>query len=263
MHFTRGFIYMALCLVLGSCRQSVRVQNGNLLLEINNLLETRVSNIAPAAKPLMDKFTSSEYLVCKKFEAKMFPLKSSEKESVTDKHGHGQRKILTGLFEHDGYAIRKIMEVTVYDSFPDMAFLRIQYVNSGLRDIEVTKWVNNCYKVNSAGDAPAFWSFQGSSTQERRDWMLPVDSSFSQKNYMGMNNTDYGGGIPVLDLWRKDAGIAIGHTELIPRMVSLPVEKDKYDSWAKMDIEYEYSEPLSFKTGDTLKTYMTFVSVHT
>ncbi len=31
------------------------------------------------------------------------------------------------------------MEVTVYDSFPDMAFLRIRYVNSGLRDIEVLK----------------------------------------------------------------------------------------------------------------------------
>jgi alpha-galactosidase len=262
MHFSRGIIYMALCLVSVSCRQSVRVQNGDLLLEINNRMETRVSNIAPAAKPLMDKFTSSEYLVCKKFDARLFTLKSSENEHITDNHGSGQRKVFTGLFRQDGYAIRKIMEVTVYDSFPGMAILRIQYVNSGVRDIEVIKWVNNCYKVNSAGDAPAFWSFQGSSTQERKDWMLPVDSSFSQKNYMGMNNTDYGGGIPVLDLWRKDAGIAIGHTELIPRMVSLPVEKDKYDSWAKMDIEYEYPVPMSFKTGDTLKTYMTFVSVH-
>ncbi len=263
MHFTRGFIYMALCLVSVSCRQSVQVKNGNLLLEINNLLETRLNNIAPAAKPFMDKFTASEYLVCKKFDAKKFPLKSSEKESVTDKYGHGQRKILSGLFELDDYAIRKIMEVTVYDSFPDMAFLRIQYVNSGQRDIEVIKWVNNCYKVNSTGDAPAFWSFQGSSTRERRDWMLPVDSSFSQKNFMGMNNTDYGGGIPVVDLWRKDAGIAIGHSELAPRMISLPVEKDKYEASATIHIEYEYSTPRSLKIGDTLKTFSTFVSVHT
>jgi alpha-galactosidase len=46
-------------------------------------------------------------------------------------------------------------------------------------------------------------------------------------------------------------------------MVSLPVDKDKYDSWAKIDIEYEYPEPLSFKSGDTLETYSTYVSVHT
>lgn len=262
MYLNRGFFAIILCLVSGSCKPPGRVQSGNLILEINNRLETRIRNISPGAKPLMDTFDASEYLVCKKFDAKIFPLISSEKESVTDKYGHGQRKTLTGLFEKEGYVITKIMEVTVYDSFPDMAFLRIEYVNSGEPDIEVLKWVNHCYRVKSAGDAPAFWSFQGSSTQERRDWMIPVDSSFFQKNFMGMNNTDYGGGIPVLDLWRKDAGIAIGHTELIPCMVSLPVEKDKYDHWAKIDIEYEYPEPLSFESGDTLKTYSTYVSVH-
>jgi alpha-galactosidase len=263
MRINRGFILVALCLITASCRKPVRIENGNLLLEVNNQLETRVSHKAPSAKPLMDDFSASEYLVCKKFDARLFNLKSTVSEPVTDIHGTGKKKIFTGLYKNEGYAIRKIMEVTVYDSFPDMAFLHIRYVNSGLRDLEVLKWVNNCYRVKSAGDIPAFWSFQGSSTQERKDWMLPVDSTFSQKNYMGMNNTDYGGGIPVIDVWRKDAGIAIGHTELVPRMVSLPVDKDKYDSWAKIDIEYEYPEPLSFKPGDTLKTYATYVSVHT
>jgi alpha-galactosidase len=80
---------------------------------------------------------------------------------------------------------------------------------------------------------------------------------------MGMNNSDYGGGIPVVDLWRKDAGIAIGHTELMPRLVSLPIEKDKYDASANMCIEHTYPVPLVFKSGDTLKTFGTFVSVHT
>jgi alpha-galactosidase len=216
----------------------------------------------PLVKSLMNDFSSSEYLVCKKFEARQFSRNSISTDRISDQRGSGERKTLTGLFEQDGYAIRKILEITVYDSFPDMAFLKLQYVNTGQRDIEVIKWVNNSYLVMSAGDTPAFWSFQGSSTQARRDWILPVDSSFSQKNFMGMNNTDYGGGIPVVDLWRKDAGIAIGHAELLPRMVSLPIEKDKYDSRATMRIEYEYPVPLSFKSGDTLKTFTTFVFVH-
>jgi alpha-galactosidase len=225
-------------------------------------METKVSHTAPQVKPLMNDFSFSEYLVCKKFNAQLFTLKNTSTEDISDQRGSGKRLKLTGLFEQDGYAIRKILEITVFDSFPDMAFLRLQYVNTGTHDIEVIKWVSNSYPVMTSGDVPAFWSFQGSSTRERRDWMLPVDSSFYQKNYMGMNNTDYGGGIPVVDLWRKDAGIAIGHAELIPRMVSLPVEKDKYDSWAMMSIEYQYPVPLSFICGDTLRTFTTFVSVH-
>jgi len=262
MNFIRRFSYIALCIAASACSNPVQIRNGNLLFEINDRMETKVSHTAPQVKPLMNDFSFSEYLVCKKFNAQLFTLKNTSTEDISDQRGSGKRLKLTGLFEQDGYAIRKILEITVFDSFPDMAFLRLQYVNTGTHDIEVIKWVSNSYPVMTSGDAPAFWSFQGSSTRERRDWMLPVDSSFYQKNYMGMNNTDYGGGIPVVDLWRKDAGIAIGHAELIPRMVSLPIEKDKYDSWAMMSVEYQYPVPLSFKCGDTLRTFTTFVSVH-
>jgi alpha-galactosidase len=262
MKIIRSLYYIPICLTIFSCEKPVQIRNGNLLFEINNRMETKVGYTPPLVKPLMNDFSTSEYLICKKFEARQFSLKNILKETISDKRGTGERKILSGFFEKDDYAIRKIMEITVYDSFPDMAFLRLQYVNTGKHDVEVIKWVNNLYPVISAGNTPAFWSFQGSSTHARRDWILPVDSSFSQKNYMGMNSSDYGGGIPVVDLWRKDVGIAIGHAELIPRMVSLPIEKDKYDSWATMSIEYEYPVPISFKTGDTLKTITTFVAVH-
>ena len=37
-----------------------------------------------------------------------------------------------------------------------------------------------------------------------------------------MNSTDYGGGTPVSDIWRRDVGIAIGQLERVPKLVSLP-----------------------------------------
>lgn len=261
MNPMRGLLLTFSCLVLVACNNHAELRHGNLLFEINERMETKVSHTS--SKPLMTDYSASEYLVCRKFDAKRFSLSNTADKSISDQRGNGEKKILTGDFEQDGYAIRKIMEVTVYDSFPDMAFLRLQYINTGHRDIEVIKWVNHSYPVNSTGDAPAFWSFQGSSSQERRDWILPVDSSFYSKNYMGMNNTDYGGGIPMVDLWRKDVGIAVGHTGLKPLMVSLPVEKDKYDSWAEIHIEHEYPSPMPFRSGDTLHTVATFVSVHT
>lgn len=260
----RILLLSVICLAFLSCSKPVSVRNGNLLLEINNRMETRVSQTAKNTKPLMNDFSASEYLVGKKFDAKKFKRKNVVSESISGIQGHGERKIITGLFKREnGYEIKKILEITVYDSFPDMALLRVQYVNTGIPDIDVIKWVNNAYPVSGRGDTPAFWSFQGSSTQDRGDWILPVDSSFSRRNFMGMNNTDYGGGIPLVDLWRRDAGIAIGHAELIPRMVSLPVEKDKYDQWATLDVEYEYDSPRPFNRGDTLITFTTFVSVHT
>jgi alpha-galactosidase len=262
MNFARCLILTGLSLFFFSCNQIVRIRNNNLLFEINNHLETRINSTAPLVKPLMNNFSPTEYLVCKKFDARIFLNVSSSGNHISNKFGNGEIKIFTGSFKLDGYAIKKIMEITVYDSFPDMALLHVQYVNTGKRDIEVIKWVNNAYRVSGGEDTPDFWSFQGSSTRERKDWIIPVDSSFYQKNYMGMNNSDYGGGIPVIDLWRKDAGIAIGHTELIPHMVSLPVEKDKYETWANMSIENEYPVPSNFKKGDTLKTCSTFVSVH-
>ena len=250
------------CATILSCRKFTTITNGKLQIEVNKNLETKITSLDSGAKPIMNNYVPSEYLVCKKFEAKLFTQKSLFSELISDKRGTGHRKVLKGIFKQDKNSIEKILEITVYDSFPDMAFLRLEYINIGQHDIEVTKWVNNSYPVLSTGDIPSFWSFQGSSTNERKDWILPVDSSFYNKNFMGMNNTDYGGGIPLIDIWRKDVGIAIGHAELIPRLVSLPLEKDKYDDWAQMSLVYKYSRPLKFTHGDTLKTYTTFVSVH-
>ena len=40
---------------------------------------------------------------------------------------------------------------------------------------------------------------------------------------MGMTASDYGGGTPIVDLWRRDCGLAVGHLEARPALLSLPV----------------------------------------
>ena len=42
---------------------------------------------------------------------------------------------------------------------------------------------------------------------------------------MGMTASDYGGGIPIVDVWRRDCGLAVGHLEHAPRLLSLPVKR--------------------------------------
>ena len=89
-----------------------------------------------------------------------------------------------------------------------------------------------------------------------------MNPGFYEKNFMGMNASDYGGGIPVIDLWRKDAGIAIGHTENVAKLICLPVDYDIHSTSAAISIEYAYPELNKLAPRDTLHTFETFVSVH-
>ena len=41
-----------------------------------------------------------------------------------------------------------------------------------------------------------------------------------------MAASDYGGGIPMANIWRRDAGLAVGHVEPIPRLLDLPGAQD-------------------------------------
>ena len=64
---------------------------------------------------------------------------------------------------------------------------------------------------------------RGASYEDRRDWVQPVQAGFAQDNFLGMEASDYGGGTPIVDVWRRDGGLAVGHVETTPRRVSLPV----------------------------------------
>ena len=75
-----------------------------------------------------------------------------------------------------------------------------------------------------------------------------------------MNASDYGGGIPVVDVWRKDGGMAVGHVEKSPKLVLLPVDM-KLDSNG-VQISVRYSKDLILKPDQVLNTFQTFVSVH-
>ena len=46
--------------------------------------------------------------------------------------------------------------------------------------------------------------------EDRRDWVQPVEAGFAQDNFLGMEASDYGGGTPIVDVWRRDGGLAVG-----------------------------------------------------
>ena len=156
--------------------------------------------------------------------------------------------------------LERTITVTNYEKFPATKVVRVEYRNASVRDIAVDGWSVCKLKVAGAGDEPCFWSFQGQSTEERADWILPVGDGFYQKNYMGMNDPDYGGGIPVVCLWRRDAGVMVGHLEPHPELVSLPVSKRAGEDFATVGIVKEYDTPRVLHPGEALQTLPAFIS---
>ncbi len=69
-----------------------------------------------------------------------------------------------------------------------------------------------------------FWSFQGGSYEERYDWIFPLTPTYQRTNFQGMNAPDYGGGIPVVDLWSRSMGLAFSVINPKPQFIYLPVK---------------------------------------
>lgn len=247
----------ALSMVIASCKQEVRITTGNLQMEVNDRMEISLSSTDPSSKAIYDGFYAPDKLYAREFSADLFTLTSLE----TDVNDQGENYILTGEYEENGFHIVKHQKITAKSAFPGMLFFETYYINKG-KEATVTAWQNHNLRIAASPEDSVIWSFQPSSTSARKDWILPVSPDFYQKNYLGMNNSDYGGGIPLVDLWRRDQGIATGIVENTLKLISMPVSRTRYDNYASCAVSYEYEEPVVFNTNDTIRTYDSFIQIH-
>ena len=162
-------------------------------------------------------------------------------------------------YNENGLRVEKHQTVTPVEGVEGLEVIETYFVNLG-KPITV-KAYELCRTEIEAQDS-VVWSLQPSSTNARMDWVLPVTEGFEKRNYLGMNNSDYGGGIPVVDLWQRDGGIAIGLFEPVLRMISMPVEWKRYDNKVTMALRYDLPEALELATGDTLTCYKAFRYTH-
>jgi alpha-galactosidase len=234
-----------------------QIQGGNLRVEFDNRLRSRVVARFDKTEIVMGPFTASETLTT---DGKLWTgfLLSSEKHGRTkDAFGEGERLTVEGK----AGTLTKMVSVTIYDDFPAMAFFDVQYINTGTTVLAIKSWTNNAYEMNAQRNAgpPAFWSYQSGSYEKRPNWVVPLFTNFRQENYQGMNASDYGGGTPIIDVWRRDVGMAVGHVEPRPKLVSLPVSMP--DS-AHARIAVRFTKAISLDPGETFHTFRTFVAVH-
>lgn len=229
-------------------------------MDINGRMQTQVRANFPGSNALMNQFSNSEYLETKYFSVTEFLLNRQEKLVFSDVSGKG---ILWRFFGVNTiHSAEKILTIKEYDRFPSAVYISTEYINHSKKSLTIKKWVNSANDLMPSGDSIKFRIFQGSSHSDRRDWIHSLKAGFNEQKFMGMNATDYGGGIPVVDFWRKDDGLAIGLLEPEAKLISLPVDYDRDAFTAKISIEYIFPEAKMMFPGDTIHSFETFVSVH-
>jgi len=236
---------------------AAQVHSDELRVEFDHDLRSRVIARFNGKEVALGSWSVSETLTGKSQAYTKFPLLSEKTESMSDVFGQGQRLTIVG----GALPLRKTVTVTIYNDFPAMAVFGVEYVNTGPSALPVRGWTNNSYSIDAAAppSTPAFWSYQSGSYEKRPNWVLPLHAGFHQQNYLGMNASDYGGGTPVIDVWRKDVGLAVGHVERVPHLISLPVAMPD-PSHAHVSVQS--SRELILAPGESFHTLRTFVSVH-
>lgn len=174
-------------------------------------------------------------------------------QKVRDVHGEGVRHVIRGRSRE---GLEKTVEFTFYDRYPGFALQTVSYRNAGSGPLEIAGWTSSAHTLTATG--AGFWSFSGASHPDRRDWVQPVRTGFKQANFMGMNASDYGSGTPVADVWRPDFGLAVGHVETRPKLVSLPIIA--MPAGAAIAVRRDHA--VTLKPGEALSTLETFVCVH-
>jgi alpha-galactosidase len=255
---TVGLTLMAVLACRTADQGAVSVDGEQITILFDNNLHSRlIARFGDRRIPL-GEYSPSEYITVSGEEWKDFPLSEERRESIENSLGTGTRVFVIG----DNGSVRKEISVVVYRDFPFMALFQVTYTNTGSSELNIDSWTSHGYAVSSGASGkgePAFWSFQSGSYESRPDWVLPLSSGFKQENYMGMNATDYGGGTPVSDVWRRDVGVGIGLVEKTPKLVSLPVEMPGSKE-ALIGIHFPVNQVLA--PGMSIRTFETFVAVH-
>lgn len=184
---------------------------------------------------------------------------------VSDANGKlgttGKRVEITGADSAQG--LTRKLAVEVYDAFPTLAIVSSQYKNTGAKDVTFTPSEDG-HTLSAAGaDSKRkpydMWAFQGSSLDWGKDDVFPVKANLSEPNAMGSPvNEGHGGGIPVVAFWTDRTGLAIGHIETLPLVLSIPVKVEKN---GRVHVAVSLPQQ-TLKPGETYSSPRTFVAVY-
>lgn len=229
-----------------------------LRLEFDGAMRTRATRLSEHNAGLLSQWSTSEFIqLADGRRITHFTRQAPAVEAIEGAHGKGRRMLLAGVAPE---GVEKTVDVRLYERYPGFAVVRVGYRNVGHEPLAIRSWTNGAVEcpLPHTASAPAYWSYSGGTYPDRRDWVQPLKAGFAQENFLGMTGSDYGGGTPIVDIWRRDGGIAVGHVETVPHIVSLPLAVHAH----AVQIAVSARQEITLAPGDRFETIETFIAVH-
>lgn len=151
--------------------------------------------------------------------------------------------------------LEKTITLETSADFPGAILIQVEYKNMSPQSVHISSWEGNRYQMKATGNE--IWSYLPASYEKRPDWLKKLKPGVKEKNFLGMNSTDYGGGTPVLGVWHREGGLAIGSVELEPKLISLPVE---YKKKGLIELAMQSDVNIDLKPKESFKTFKSFVT---
>ena len=228
----------------------VRLTDGTLTIDFDTAMRSRLFH---KDKAITNSAAGEALILADAPTIDRFLLLEHKEEAVSGVHGAGHRHVLRGAA---GGTLEQETAITFFDRYPGLAIYEVRFRNTGAKPLTVAGWRVATHDLLDHPDGA--WSFAGASYPDRRDWVQKVAPGFEQRNFMGMNGSDYGGGTPVAVVWRRDVGLAVGHVETVPRLVSLPVAAQP--GGTRLGLSGDGAKALA--PGETLTLPTAFVMAH-
>ena len=207
----------------------------------------------------------SYYLISGDGKIKDFVLIDEEikEENIETELGSGKRFMLRGTATE--VHLDKILHIEMYEKYPEAAVVYAEYENTGDAPIKITASYSNCYELDASLvsdelNPTDLWTHQGSALGWGKDYIFRIPRDFSRENYMGyQQRSRIGGGVPVFDYWTPQMGIAIGHIEPVPQLVSFPAIAKSGEC---LSISMKEDVNMMLEPGQTFKTIRSLLVVH-
>src|SRR4051794_28728563 len=167
----------------------VGVGDDSITVEFDDRLHTRVA----LKNVKVTRFDPSEALVTSGATIDKFDYRGHETQRISHpRHGAGVQVTVRG---DSANGVRKTVQITSYQRLAGMLVMSVSYANLSGSELKVTGWRNGAHELL---EKPAgFYTFSGTTHEDRRDWVQPMVDGFDQKNSLGMDASDYGGGTPM------------------------------------------------------------------
>lgn len=189
--------------------------------------------------------------------------------------GPSTEAILTGIFSDGDLKIERQTRILFPEKFKDVAIFNTVYRNLGKQKIHIDSvFTQRLLLQNQSPNEYA--SFQGGVNEWGKDYeLIWLKSGFHQENFQGIHRTRgpkgaepeefIGGGMPFVDVWNKEMGVAIMQLEKTPQWLSLPVNV-RLDGTTEIGIvekpQAKFGQKEWLNPGDSFSTVLNAVVFH-